>query len=124
MDKITDRLQELKETGKMVITPNFVISYNPFKDTFIMDVPDNTKCIWLNIPQSESAFSWDVSCMYPVEVKAEKDYSSTWKILEPYTHGATIDLLPTFTDDEQEYVWFDVEEKGMVAVLKNTITTC
>ena len=117
-----DRLKALREEGKMIITPHYCISYNPFRDVFLVDVPDEAKHIWLTFPSAHDYYLYDAERMFPIEVEAEQDYEKAWEEIELYTQGATIDNLPSFTKDGKEYVWFDGEEYGVEAVVKETIT--
>lgn len=54
MKKIIDRLRALKENGKIISTPNFIIMYNGFTDRFILDVPDDKKLLRLSIPHVDN----------------------------------------------------------------------
>lgn len=122
MDRIIERLKRLREEGQMIITPDFCISYNPYKDVFVVEVPEDMKFIELTHSGSRQTYYWTVSGMYPYEADASKTIEAAWTEIEPYTHGATIDMLPTFTQDGKEFVWFDEEDGDAEAVLKETIT--
>ena len=56
MNDMVNALKSLREEGKMIITPNFYVSYNPFTDTFLVDVPDDRKSIWLAHPSSKQYY--------------------------------------------------------------------
>lgn len=119
---MVNALKSLREEGRMIITPNYYVSYNPFTDTFIVDVPKDKKRIWLAHPTSEQNYDWNAEGYYPAEIDANQDYEKAWKEIEQYIDGATIDMLPTFTQNGKEYVWFNNVDDGEEAVLKDSIT--
>ena len=43
MTDIANRLKLLREEGHQIISSTFTISYNPYTDTFLMDVPEDKK---------------------------------------------------------------------------------
>lgn len=122
MIDIVNRLKLLREEGKQVVSPTFTIVYNPYTDTFLLDVPEEKKDLTLTSEELEDTYYWDCSGLYPVQVKFNGDYSDVWNELQPYAEGATIDLLPTgYIEDEQEYVWLEHFEKGQIAIEKNKL---
>ena len=124
MTDIVNRLKLLREEGHQIISPTFTISYNPYTDTFLMDVPEDKKDLALTSEEIEDTYYWDCSGLYPVQVKFNDDYSDVWNALQPYVEGATINLLPTgYIEDEQEYVWLEHFEKGQIAIEKNKLQT-
>ena len=122
MIDIVNRLKLLREEGQQVVSPTFTIVYNPYTDTFLLDVPEEKKDLALMSEELEDTYYWDCSGLYPVQVKFNDDYSDVWNELQPYAEGATIDLLPTgYIEDEQEYVWLEHFEKGQIAIEKNKL---
>lgn len=119
MKKMVERLRDLKEKGRMIITPMFTITYNPYKKVFVLDVPDESKVLKLAIPQTSSIYYWDARGLFPVEVAAE-NYEMAWQDLQPYTDGATIDMIPSFLNEGDEYIWF-LDEEGEIPVRKDEI---
>lgn len=111
MKRIVDRLRKLREEGQVIMTPNFCITYNPFRDVFILDVPDDKKVLKLAIPQTENVYYWDAMGIYPVEVAAA-NYEMAWDDMKPYIRGATIDMIPSFMDGGEEYIWFIDEDES------------
>ena len=43
MTDIANRLKLLREEGQQIISPTFTIVYNPYTDTFLLDVPEDKK---------------------------------------------------------------------------------
>ena len=105
MTDIANRLKLLREEGRQIISPTFTILYNPYIDTFLLDVPEDKKDLVLKAEELEDIYYWDCSGLYPVQVKFNGNYSDVWKELQPYAEGATIDLIPTgYIEDGQEYI--------------------
>lgn len=122
MTDILHRLKLLREEGHQIISPTFTISYNPYTDTFFMDIPEDMKELALRSEELEDTYYWDCSGLYPIQVKFNGDYSNVWNELEPYAEGATIDLVPTgFVENGQEYVWLEHYENGCIPVSKNNL---
>ena len=122
MTDIANRLKLLREEGHQIISPTFTILYNPYIDTFLLDVPEDMKELALRSEELEDTYYWDCSGLYPTQVKFNGDYSNVWNELEPYAEGATIDLLPTgFVENGQEYVWLEHYENGCIPVSKNNL---
>ena len=122
MKKAIDRLRALRENGKIISTPNFIIMYNGFTDRFILDVPDDKKLLRLSIPHVDNeTFIFDASGYYPYEVDAE-NYSMAWKDMKPFIHGATLDMMPSFVLNGKEIFIFDHDELGEIYVALDEIT--
>ena len=122
MTDIANRLKLLREEGHQIISPNFTILYNPYIDTFLLDVPEDKKDLALKAEELEDIYYWDCSGLYPVRVKFNGDYSDVWNELQPYAAGATIDLIPTgYVENGQEYVWLEHYENGYIPVSKNNL---
>lgn len=122
MTDIANRLKLLREEGRQIISPTFTILYNPYIDTFLLDVPEDMKELALRSEELEDTYYWDCSGLYPIQAKFNGDYSNVWNELEPYAEGATIDLLPTgFVENGQEYVWLEHYENGCIPVSKNNL---
>lgn len=124
----SDKLKALKEKGKMVITPDYMIYYNPFTDTFYLDVPEEKKAVSffaVNKLCIGETFTYDMTGMYPYSVEAEgKTYEEIFQELEPYLKGASTKLIPTdYTDGMTEYIWVTTEENGLVPLSRNEIIT-
>ena len=49
MTDIANRLKLLREEGHQIISPTFTILYNPYTDTFLLDVPEDKNIYGLNI---------------------------------------------------------------------------
>lgn len=121
-DNITTNLKELRETGQQIITPDYCITFNPYTDTFSLDVPEHRKCIILSADQLEKDFIWSGDGMYPVEVSFNGDYDIVWEELKPFINGVNIELIPTsFEVDGNEYIWFDDFENGYTPILREDI---
>ena len=119
---IANRLRLLREEGQQIVSPTFTVSYNPYTDTFLMDVPEDKKDLALSAEELEDMYYWDCSGMYPVQVQFNGDYGNVWTEFQPYAEGATIDLLPTgFVENGQEYVWLEHYENGCIPVSKNNL---
>ena len=43
VDDILNRLKMLREQGQQIISPLFSVMYNPYTDTFFLDVPEDKK---------------------------------------------------------------------------------
>ena len=110
-----ERLKRLKERGEEIITPSFAITYNPFKDVFIVDVPDDRKYLWFTVPNQKETLCYDMSGLYPVEV-ASSNYQMAMDEIQMYSLGATKQMIPTFNKNGEEYMWFETDEEGMMAV--------
>ena len=122
MTDIANRLKLLREEGQQIISPTFTIVYNPYTDTFLLDVPEDKKDLALKAEELEDIYYWDCSGLYPVQVKFNGNYSDVWKELQPYAEGATIDLIPTgYIEDGQEYIWLEHYENGCTPVNKNNL---
>lgn len=122
VDDIVNRLKLLREQGQQIITPLFSVMYNPYIDTFILDVPEDKKELVLTAEGIEDLFYWDSSTMYPKMVKFNGNYEDVWKELQVYTDGATIDLIPTgYVEDGKEYIWVENYEKGQIALRKDKL---
>jgi hypothetical protein len=122
LDDMINRLRILREEGQQVISPKFTVMYNPHTETFFMDVPETRKQLALKSDELDDVFFWDCTGMYPVAVKFKGDYDSVWKDLEPYSEGATLDLLPySLNENGVEYVWLEDFEKGYLSVEKNKL---
>lgn len=74
---MVNALKSLREEGRMIITPNYFVSYNPFTDTFLVDVPKEKKSIWLTHPSAEQYYDWNAEGYYPAEIDASQDYDKT-----------------------------------------------
>ena len=81
MTDIANRLKLLREEGHQIISPTFTILYNPYIDTFLLDVPEDKKDFALKTEELEDIYYWDCSGLYPVQVKFNGDYSDVWKEL-------------------------------------------
>ena len=114
-------LDRLRNEGIQVITPDYVITHNPFTDEFSLDVPENRKEITIKTDINDNLYQWNASTLYPVKVKF-KDYNQVKCELEPYIMGATLSLLPSYTEEGREYVWFDDSEQGEITVCKDVMT--
>ena len=79
MTDIVNRLKLLREEGHQIISPTFTILYNPYIDTFLLDVPEDKKDLVLKAEELEDTYYWDCSGLYPVQVKFNGDYSDVWK---------------------------------------------
>ena len=115
MEKILERLKGLKERGEEIITPSFVITYNPFKDVFVVDVPDDKKYLWFTAPKHKGTLCYDMSGFYPVEV-ASSNYQMAMDEIKMYSLGATKEMIPTFNKNGEEHMWLETDEEGMMAV--------
>ena len=73
--------------------------YNPFTDTFYLDVPENKKTVSffaVNLACIGETFTYDMSGMCPYSVQAGgKTYDEIWKVFEPYINGASTKMIPT-----------------------------
>lgn len=114
-------LDRLRNEGIQVITPDYVITHNPFTDEFSLDVPENRKEITIKTDINDNLYQWNASIIYHVKVKF-KDYNQVKCELEPYIMGATLSLLPSYTEEGREYVWFDDSEQGEITVCKDVMT--
>lgn len=122
MTDIANRLKLLREEGHQIISPTFTISYNPYTDAFLMDVPEDMKFTSIAVQGETDVYNWDCSALYPIEVCFDGDYNTVWNELQSYINGATIDLLPTsYIKDGQEYIWIDNENTGCFAVRKSDL---
>ena len=83
MTDISNRLKLLREEGQQIISPTFTIVYNPYTDTFLLDVPEDKKDLALRAEELEDTYYWDCSGLYPVQVKFNGDYSDVWSDLQP-----------------------------------------
>lgn len=102
---ITERLKNLREFGQEIITPQYYISFNPYSDSFLLDVPDHKKSIVLKALELEDEFVWICDGVYPVEVQFAGDYNKVWKEFEPFINGACVNLIPTnFEKEGKEYI--------------------
>ena len=120
IEDIILRLQKLRQEGIQIITPEFAVLFNPFQNEFILDIPDCKKEIAIKDTKSDTIYQWDTSSLYPIKVSYRGCYKQVWNVLEPYTQGASLELLPTdFIEDGREYVWFEDYEKGGVALCKD-----
>ncbi|MBR6938793.1 MAG: hypothetical protein IKH63_14630 [Prevotella sp.] len=121
-----DKLKALKEKGKMIITPEYMIYYNPFTDAFCLDVPDKKKMVSFFAVHElciGERFYYDMAGMYPYSAKTEgKTYEEIWKELEPYLNGATTKLIPTsYTSGCDEYIWVTTDENGLIPLSRSVI---
>lgn len=113
-------LDRLRKEGKQVITPDYVVTYNPFCDEFSLDVPEHKKEIAIRIVGNEKIYQWNASSLYPVTVNFNGDYNEVKSELEPYIEGASLSLLPTsYVENGSEYVWLEDSEFGEIAVRKD-----
>ena len=122
----SDKLKALKEKGKMVITPDYMIYYNPFTDTFNLDVPEEKKAVSffaVNELCIGETFTYDVTGMYPYSVDAEgKTYEEIWTEFEPYLQGASTKLIPTsYVSGKEEFIWVTTEERGLIPLSRSSI---
>ena len=122
VDDIVNRLKLLREQGQQIITPLFSVMYNPYIDTFILDVPEDKKELELTAEGIEDLFYWDSSTLYPKMVKFNGNYEDVWKELQVYTDSATIDLIQTgYVEDGKEYIWVENYEKGHISLRKDKL---
>jgi len=126
MNRHAEDLRRLKKDGVMVRTEDFVIMYNPFTDTFIMDVPEDKKILEFFIfdpKYSSRTYQWDMTGVYPYSVEAEgMTYEDIWKALEPYSKGAQTKLIPaSYRSGMDDYIWINSDEDGLIAVKRSDI---
>ena len=124
----SDKLKVLKEKGKMIITPDYMIYYNPFSDTICLDIPDEKKVVSFFAVHElciGERFYYDMTGMYPYSVKTEgKTYDKIWSELEPYLNGASTKLIPTdYTNGGEEYIWVSTDENGLIPLSRREIIT-
>lgn len=126
MNRYANELRVLKRDGVMVRTENYIIYYNPFTDTFLLDVPEDKKILEFFIfdpKYSTRTYLWDISGMYPYSVEADdKSYEQIWKELEPYSKGALTKMIPTcFKEGMDEYIMVDTDEDGPIPIKRSDI---
>lgn len=119
---ITEQLKNLREVGQEIITPQYYISFNPYSDSFFLDVPDHKKSIVLKALELDDEFVWVCDGVYPVEVQFTGDYNKVWKEFEPFMNGACVNLIPTnFEKEGKEYIWFEDPENGYSPICRDEI---
>ena len=126
MNRYAEELRKLKKDGVMVRTDDYIISYNPFTDTYVLDVPEDKKILEFFIfdpKYSTRTYQWDMSGMYPYPVEADdKSYEQIWKELEPYSKGALTKMIPaSFKEGMDEYVMVDTDEDGLIPIKRSDI---
>ena len=122
VDDIVNRLKLLREQGQQIITPLFSVMYNPYIDTFILDVPEDKKELGLTAEGIEDLFYWDSSTMYPKMVKFNGNYEDVWKELQIYANGASTELIPTaYIEGGVEYIWVEHSEMGCIPIDKTKL---
>ena len=101
MDNMEVRLRELRDKGHIITTPLFTITYNIFRDSFSIDIPENRKAVCLTIDGFDDVIYWDLSDEYPHEIPMsdDGDYFSVWMNLEIYAYGGNLNLLPSTIRD-------------------------
>ena len=122
VDDILNRLKMLREQGQQIISPLFSVMYNPYTDTFFLDVPEDKKELAFEADGIEDIFQWDYSNVYPVRVKFKGNYENVWKELQPYAEGVTIDLLPIgYVENGKEYIWVEHSDDGCIPIEKSKL---
>ena len=123
---ISDKLKALKEKGKMIVTPDYIIYYNPFIDTFFLDVPEEKKVVaFFAVHElcTGERFYYDLTGTYPYPVNGEgKTYQEIWTEFEPYLQGASTKLIPTsYVSGKEEFIWVTTEEHGLIPLSRSSI---
>ena len=97
MDNMELKLRELREYGHIITTPLFSITYNIFRDSFFIDIPENRKVVCLAVDGFDDVIYWDLSDEYPHEVPMSEDgdYFSVWMEIEKFAYGGNLNLLPS-----------------------------
>lgn len=121
-DNIITSLKELRESGQQIITPNYCITFNPFTDTFSLDVPDHKKYLILSADELTEEYIWNGDGIYPFEISFKGDYDVVWEGLKPFINGVNTQLIPTsFINDGKEYIWFEDPDNGYLPICRDDI---
>lgn len=122
VDDILNRLKMLREQGQQIISPIFSVMYNPYTDTFFLDIPEDKKELAFIVEGYEDIFQWDYTNAYPVKAKFNGNYDDVWKDLQIYANGASTELIPTaYIEGGVEYIWVEHSEMGCIPIDKTKL---